>query len=87
MQRAGDRPIDVEKVVADRAELRRVNAAIGKMRSRERELIGLRVAADLSYREVADVLGMSEQAAKVATLRARKKLRSKLEDTHDRRDD
>lgn len=86
-QQSRDRPFDVEKLVHDRAELQRVNTAIGKMRTRERELIGLRVAADLSYREVADVLGLSEQVAKVATLRALKKLRSKLEAAHDRRND
>jgi DNA-directed RNA polymerase specialized sigma24 family protein len=43
-------------------------------------LIGLRVAADLSFREVAALLGISEEAAKVATRRALRKLRSKLED-------
>jgi RNA polymerase sigma factor (sigma-70 family) len=80
LQHSRDRPIDVEKLVQDRAELQRVNAAIGKLGNRERDLIGLRVAADLSYREVADVLGISEQVAKVATFRALKKLRLKLED-------
>jgi RNA polymerase sigma-70 factor, ECF subfamily len=86
LQQSRDRPIDVEQLAHDRAELQRVNRAIGTLRMRDRELIGLRVAADLSYREVADVLGISEQAAKVAALRALKKLRSTLEDTHDRRD-
>jgi RNA polymerase sigma factor (sigma-70 family) len=81
LQQSRDRPIDVEKLVHDRAELQRVNAAIGKLDSRDRDLIGLRVAADLSYREVAGVLGISEQVAKVATFRALKKLRLKLEDT------
>jgi hypothetical protein len=47
-----------------------VFAAIGQLRTREHELIGLRVAAALSFRKVAAVLGMSEQAAKVATRRA-----------------
>ena len=80
LQQSRDSPIDVEKLVHDRAELQRVNTAISKVRNREAELIGLRVAADLSYREVADVLGISEQVAKVATFRALKKLRLKLED-------
>ncbi len=87
LQQSRDRPMDVEGLVHDRAELRRVSAAVATLSGRDRELIGLRVAADLSYREVADVLGLSEQAAKVATFRALKKLRSKLEDSHDRRTD
>jgi len=85
LQQSRDRPMDVEQLAHDRAQLRRVNAAVGTLNGRDRELIGLRVAADLSYREVAEVLGISEQAAKVATFRALKKLRSKLEDSHDRR--
>jgi RNA polymerase sigma factor (sigma-70 family) len=48
------------------------------MRPRERELIGLRVAADLSYREVGELMGMSEPAAKVATHRALRRLRERL---------
>ena len=84
LQQSRDRPMDVEQFAHDRAELRRVNAAVGTLSSRDRELIGLRVAAELSYREVAEVLRISEQAAKVATFRALKKLRSKLEDPHDR---
>jgi RNA polymerase sigma-70 factor (ECF subfamily) len=87
MRQSRDRPMDVEQLANDRAELRRVNEAVRTLSGRDRELIGLRVAADLSYREVADVLRISEQAAKVATFRALKKLRSKLEDPHDRRND
>jgi DNA-directed RNA polymerase specialized sigma24 family protein len=46
-----------------------------------RQVIGLRVAADLSYREMAEVLGTSEAAAKMATHRALTKLRARLEAT------
>jgi RNA polymerase sigma-70 factor (ECF subfamily) len=87
LQQSRDRPTDVEQLAHDRAELRRVNEAVRTLSGRDRELIGLRVAAGLSYREVADVLRISEQAAKVATFRALKKLRSKLEEPHDRRND
>jgi len=73
-------PLDVEVLAHHHSELERATAAIVQLRTRERELIGLRVAADLSFRQVAAVLGMSEQAAKVATRRALRKLRSKLED-------
>ena len=73
-------PFDVEVLAHHHSELERATAAIVRLRARERELIGLRVAADLSFREVAALLGISEEAAKVATRRALRKLRSKLED-------
>ncbi|HET9849661.1 MAG TPA: sigma-70 family RNA polymerase sigma factor [Candidatus Dormibacteraeota bacterium] len=77
-------PLSIEMVADRRNELRRANAAIGLLRPRDRELIGLRIAAELSYRQIGSVLGISEQAAKIATRRALRKLRSKLEDeSHD----
>ena len=80
LARFRESPLDVEVLAHHRSELERATTAILQLRTRERELIGLRVAADLSFREVATVLGMSEQAAKVATRRALRKLRSILED-------
>jgi RNA polymerase sigma-70 factor (ECF subfamily) len=70
---------DVESVAGQRGEVARVTAALAAFPARDRQLIGLRVAADLSYREVAAVLGTSEAAAKVATHRALVKLRARLE--------
>jgi len=70
LARFRESPIDVEVLAHHHSELERATAAIVQLRPRERELIGLRVAADLSFREVAGVLGISEQAAKVATRRA-----------------
>jgi RNA polymerase sigma-70 factor (ECF subfamily) len=69
---------DVESLAEERSRLREVAAALAGMRRRDRELIGLRVAADLSYREVGELLGMSEPAAKVATHRALGRLRERL---------
>jgi RNA polymerase sigma-70 factor, ECF subfamily len=69
---------DVESLAEERSQLRAVAAAMAGMRRRERELIGLRVAADLSYREVGELLGISEPAAKVATHRALGRLRERL---------
>lgn len=70
---------DVEAVADDRSELQRVNDAMASLGRRDRQLIGLRVAAGLSYREVGAVLGISESVAKVATYRALTRLRSRLE--------
>jgi RNA polymerase sigma-70 factor (ECF subfamily) len=74
---AGD---DVETLAQHRADIERVTAALATLSRRDRQLIGLRVAADLSYREIAEVMGSSEQVVKVATFRALTRLRARLED-------
>lgn len=72
-------PASVELVAEERDRLRGVNTELQRLRRRERELIGLRVAADLSYRDIGAILGIGEDAAKVATHRALSRLRSHLE--------
>jgi RNA polymerase sigma factor (sigma-70 family) len=71
---------DVETLAEQRADLARVTAALATLGRRDRQLVGLRVAADLSYREIAGVMGTSEQVVKVATFRALTRLRARLED-------
>lgn len=73
------RESDVEAVAGDRSELQHVNDAMASLGRRDRQLVGLRVAAGLSYREVGAVLGISESVAKVATYRALTRLRIRLE--------
>jgi RNA polymerase sigma-70 factor (ECF subfamily) len=84
LARLTDRPPpagpDVEAVAERQVDLARVTAALASFRERERQLIGLRVAADLSYREIGEVLRISEAAAKVGTHRALTKLRARLEE-------
>ncbi len=71
----------VETAVQHRVDVERVTRALAGFRDRERQLIGLRVAADLSYPEIAELTGTSETAAKVATYRALAKLRARLENS------
>jgi len=70
---------DVETVAAIRAELREVLGAMDGLRRRDRELVGMRVAAGLSYAEIAELVGVSEQAARTATHRALARMREALE--------
>jgi RNA polymerase sigma-70 factor (ECF subfamily) len=70
---------DVHAAAEVRADLRAVVAALSRLRSRDRVLIGLR-AAQLSYAEVGEFLGISEGAARVASHRALRALRAHLED-------
>lgn len=70
---------DVEREVTLRSELREVLVRCGRLKARDRTLIGLRVAADLSYQQVGEVLGISEHAATMATKRALQRLRDLYE--------
>ena len=72
---------EAESVAVIRDELREVVTAIATLRRRERELVGMRVAGELSYAEIGAVLGISEQAAKSATRRALARLGDRLKRT------
>jgi RNA polymerase sigma-70 factor, ECF subfamily len=52
-----------------------VRAALGAMSEQDREVLVLRFLEELSAREVGEVLGMSEAAAKMRALRALRRLR------------
>jgi RNA polymerase sigma-70 factor (ECF subfamily) len=64
-----------------RAERReRVRAALGRLGERDREVLVLRYLEQLSPREIAAVLGISEGAVKVRHLRALERFRALLGD-------
>lgn len=76
---SGSRPAPtVEESVQTRADLRRVVAGMAELGARDRELIGLRVAAGLSHRQIGELMGLSEATAKVASFRALNRLRKRL---------
>jgi RNA polymerase sigma-70 factor (ECF subfamily) len=68
-------PDDLETRVIDRLSL---DAAVGRLGPRDRDLISLRYGADLSAREIAAVLGMTSNAVHVALHRALGSLRAEL---------
>jgi RNA polymerase sigma-70 factor, ECF subfamily len=70
---------DVEASILRRDELATILDAFGRLRPRDREVVGLRLAAGLSYDRIAAVLGISEHAATVATRRAVERLRKIVE--------
>jgi RNA polymerase sigma-70 factor, ECF subfamily len=73
-----DAEADVAAQVVIRDELRGVLDVLKRLSARDRLLVGLRLAADLPYAEIATVLGMSEHAVTVATRRALHRLRERL---------
>jgi len=68
-------PGDLEQDTVDRLTMR---AAVLELGERDRELLALRYGADLSARQIGDVLGMTTNAAEVALHRALKRLREVL---------
>lgn len=61
-----------------RDEYRQVLAAMRHLEDDERDLLSLVVSSELSYRELAEIMGFSEANVKVKIHRARKKLRTYL---------
>jgi RNA polymerase sigma-70 factor (ECF subfamily) len=69
---------DVAADALDRLELAR---ALGKLDGRARELIALRYGADLTTRQIAELLGLRTNTAAVALHRALAQLRRDLEES------
>ena len=65
-----------EELVLNRLDLR---SAVGRLDDRDRELIALRFGADLSARQIAEVLELTTNAVEVALHRALARLRRALE--------
>ena len=74
---------DPEGAVELRDDVRRVGAVIATLKRRDQVLLGLRVSSDMSHRDIAQVMGMSEEAVRVAIHRAVKKIRMQLESRDD----
>ncbi len=70
-------PGDLEEDTARRV---RLAAAMGVLGEREQELIALRFGADLTARQIGEILGIQTNAVEVALHRALGRLREALED-------
>jgi RNA polymerase sigma-70 factor (ECF subfamily) len=66
---------DVESQAAANHQIREVQKAMTKLSSKQRLLVSLRCAADLSYEEIGKITGMTPNAASMATHRALAKIR------------
>lgn len=70
-----------EQVLVDSEERRRLSAALSRLSSRERDLIGLRFTGDMTNRAIAELTGLSENHVAVIIYRALNKLRQSLAET------
>ena len=77
---APDRTRSPERLAADREELGRALEALNALPSRQREVLYLSACEGLGSAEVAEVLGISPEAAKANLSLARKKMREQLPD-------
>jgi RNA polymerase sigma factor (sigma-70 family) len=66
-----------EDQVVDAVTLR---AAVARLSERDRELIGLRYGADLTAKQIADLVGVKPHAVEVSLSRALSRLRAALEE-------
>ncbi|MFZ0168061.1 MAG: sigma-70 family RNA polymerase sigma factor [Candidatus Dormiibacterota bacterium] len=71
---------DPEAVAITHMDVERLLAVLPRLQRRDRDLIALRCGAQLSYREVGELIGLSENSATVASHRAIRRLRELLED-------
>jgi RNA polymerase sigma-70 factor (ECF subfamily) len=68
-------PTDIEHQVLVHERYRKVLAALKSLSFQDRELLSLVADESLSYREIASILGTTENSIKVRVHRARKRLR------------
>jgi RNA polymerase sigma-70 factor (ECF subfamily) len=74
---------DSERHLLVRDEYRRTLSAMEKLKPDERDLLSLLTSTDFSYREIANITGLSESNVKVRVHRARLNLRKVLGEDHD----
>ena len=74
---------DLLTSTANKAEIEHLVSLVGTLAEDERELIRLRYVADLSFREMAALLGRNEDAVKKTLYRLLSRLQSQLEARHE----
>jgi RNA polymerase sigma factor (sigma-70 family) len=72
-----DESVPAEDRLVDAVTLR---AAVARLSERDRELIGLRYGADLTAKQIADLVGAKPHAVEVSLSRALSRLRAAFED-------
>lgn len=74
---------DIEKMFIIRESYRKVLRAIQHLGEMEKDVLILAVSSDFSYREIAEITGISEASVRVKIHRARLKLRKKFQSEGD----
>ena len=74
-----DEAIDPEQQLLVRESYRNVLSAMQKLKKSQRDILALTVSSNLSYREIANIFGISETNVKVKVHRARILLKELLQ--------
>lgn len=69
---------DVDRDIDTKMKLKTIEKYLAKLTSEQRDIIIMRVWQEMSYREIAEVLGKSEAACKIAFSRVINKLRQEM---------
>lgn len=69
---------DLKAHIENKDMLQKIEQALGKLSDKEQEIITLRIWDELSYKEIAEILGKSEASLKMAASRALRSLRKEL---------
>ena len=80
-------PLDTERVVEEREEVKEVLEGVSRLPDDRREALIMRFALDMDNREIARALGRSEGATKVLIHRAIRQLEQGLKEEEDQADD
>lgn len=75
-------PMDVAQLAAEHEEMERLAALVRQLDEDQRELIRLRYVAELSFREMAALLGRKEDAVKKSLYRLQARLKVRSEEYH-----
>lgn len=73
-----DDSCDPEKMVLVREEYRKVLAAMQQLEKMERDILSLTISTELSYQDIADIVGISLANVRVKVHRARIKLKKNI---------
>ena len=74
-----DHSIETEQLLMIRQEYRMVHTAMQQLEKTERDILALAADGDFSYREIAEIVGISEGYVRVKVHRARIKLKKILQ--------
>ncbi len=74
MDAVGDIPESIEHRAETAVELRELSVAMSSLSERESEILWLKDGMGMSHREVADKVGITEQACRQAYIRAKRAL-------------
>ncbi len=78
-----DEQLQPEQAMLQKEDRTQLYRMLQKLSSEERDVVYLRIFADLSFREIGDILGKSENWARVIFYRSKNKLKGWMENEHE----